>query len=679
MKKNLRFMALSAVGVVLIIAAFVIELHYMRLENVTFFTKLIIFILLNLNLIALLTLMFFVSKSLFKVYLERKNRVLGYKFKTRFVIVLVVLTMIPSILLFVVSISVITRYLDRWFDPQVRQPLTLSIDIAKAAYEMEREQALRYAQSLASGGKLDSTYTVQHLVRVPDDASETVKAGFEGKADVEVISDDNGDIIRAVAPEFREGRQTGVVVVESLMSPVISGNVEAIKGAYRNYQTLELWKTPIKVNYILILSFFTLMAVFMALWVALRVARGITDPIQMLAQATEDVARGNLDAIVESTREDEIGLLMKSFNNMVRELRESKESLQRALKESDRRRLIIENILDNINSGVISLDPAGNILTINNAACRILHLSPGMIIGENYSALLETLHSDELKEAVKQVRIRDSRIVEREFRVSVGDNRILLRIFMTALGDVDDFLGTLVVFDDMTELVRAQRALAWQEVARRIAHEIKNPLTPIKLSTDHMIKKWSNQDSDFGKVFERSTKTIIKEVESLKRLVDEFSRFGKMPEIRKSPTRISAILENVVNLYGDYREVTIRTVLPASEPLVDLDAEQFKRVIINIVDNAIQAMQSKGNIIITIRHERAANRVFVEIADDGPGIREEDREKLFLPYFSTKKDGTGLGLAIASKIITEHRGYIRIGDNTPQGTIFSIELPVREG
>lgn len=677
--KKLRFIIISLLAVVLIISAFAVELHYMRLESVSFFTKLIIFILLNLNLIALLTLIFFVSKSLLKVYLERKNKVLGYKFKTKFVIVLVVLTMIPSFLLFIVSSSVITRYLDRWFDPQVRQPLTLSVEIAKAAYEMERQQTLAYARSISSGISGGDAYSVHHLAALPENASETVRAGFEGKADVEVITGEKGDIVRAVAPEFRGGRQTGIVVVETLMSPEIRSNVEAIKVAYKNYQTLESWKTPIKVNYILILSFFTLMAIFMALWVALRVARGITDPIQMLAQATEDVARGNLDATVDSTREDEIGLLVQSFNKMVRELKESKGSLQTALKESDRRRLIIENILDNINSGVISLDPAGNILTINNAACRILMLEPGALISQNYSVLLTMLDSDELKEAVKQVRIRDSRVVEKEFRVTVGERRILLRIFMAALGDVDNFLGTLVVFDDMTELVRVQRALAWEEVARRIAHEIKNPLTPIQLSTDHMIKKWNNQDSDFGKVFERSTKTIIKEVESLRRLVNEFSRFGKMPAVRKAPTLISGVLEGVLNLYGDYKDIAIKTLLPDDEPLVDLDAEQFKRVIINIVNNAIQAMQAKGHILISVNHDRAANRVFVEIADDGPGIRDEDREKLFLPYFSTRRDGTGLGLAIASKIITEHRGYIRTRDNEPQGTIFSIELPVREG
>jgi two-component system, NtrC family, nitrogen regulation sensor histidine kinase NtrY len=204
-------------------------------------------------------------------------------------------------------------------------------------------------------------------------------------------------------------------------------------------------------------------------------------------------------------------------------------------------------------------------------------------------------------------------------------------------------------------------------------------LTPIQLSTEHMIKKWQSKDEDFGKIFDRSTKAIIKEVESLKNLVNDFSRFGKMPEIRKTAVSISAIAAEVINLYKDYKDVVITMSSRGEETPVELDPEQFKRVIINIVGNAIQAMQSKGKVDIRIEYDVPANRVLIDIADNGPGIRDEDKEKLFLPYFSTKKDGTGLGLAIASKVVTDHRGYIRILDNDPRGTIFSIELPIKEG
>ena len=677
--KNIRFTLFIMSIVLLIIVVFGIEFHYLGMENVPFLIKVLLFVLVNLNVVALLTLMFFVGKSLMRLYLERKHRVLGYKFKTKFVVVLVVMTLIPSAFLFIVSSGIITNYLDRWFDPQVRQPLDQSMEIAKAAYEMQRQQTLAYARAAANGSGHPEGFNVYSLVSVPENASETVKAGFEGKADVEVITSDTGDIVRAVVPKDAQRPQDGIVVVESAVDKIISRNAGTIQDAYKNYLALESWKLPIKTNYLLILGFSTLLMVFMALWIALRISRGILDPIQALAQATGEVARGNLEMSVDISRDDEIGILVSSFNAMVRELKENKESLQHAYSEADRRRLIIEKILENVNSGVISLDAEGNILTVNNAACRILNITPEDVTNKKYSNLLKILNSDELKETVRGIVIKDFKAVEKEVRIQVGERRILLRIFITSLQYAEDFMGTLVVFDDLTEIARAQKTLAWQEVARRIAHEIKNPLTPIKLSTEHMIKKWLNRDEDFGKVFDRSTRTIIKEVESLKRLVDEFSRFGKMPEIRKAPVLLPPIIESAMNLYKDYKGLKIHVSTQGDTVPVELDEEQFKRVLINIVDNAIQAMQNQGRIDIMVQYDVLSNRVYVDIADNGPGIREEDREKLFLPYFSTRRDGTGLGLAIASRVVTEHRGYIRVMDNSPSGTIFRIELPIKEG
>jgi two-component system nitrogen regulation sensor histidine kinase NtrY len=677
--KNLKFTLYIAASTLFVVSLFGVELHYMGLENVSFFTRVFLFALINLNIVALLTLMFFVGKNLIRIYFERKRRVLGYKFKTKFVVVLVGMTLIPSVFLFIVSSGIVTNYLDRWFDPQIRQPLNLAVEVARSAYEMQRQQTLAYARAFASGEALPEGLKRYSLTSIPENASETVKAGFEGREDVEVITGENGDIVRAVAPRNRQRPQDGIIVVESFMGKSISMNAGAIQEANRNYLALESWKIPIKTNYLLILGFSTLMMVFMALWSALRIARGITDPIQALAQATEEVARGNLNMSVEITRDDEIGLLAGSFNNMVRELKDNKESLQLAYAESDRRRLIIEKILENVNSGVISLDEGGNILTINTSACRILSISPEDLINRTYTVLLAHLNSEELKQAIKGIVIKDFKGMEKEIRVMVGGKLTLLRIFITGLRDSDNFMGTLVVFDDLTEVARAQRAIAWQEVARRIAHEIKNPLTPIKLSTEHMVKKWQNQDEDFGKVFVRATKTIIREVESLKRLVDEFSRFGKMPEVRKAPVFLSTIMEEVVTLYKGYKGIEMFFSSKGSEVPVELDAEQFKRVIINIVDNAIRAMQNQGRIDIMLEHDILSNRVYIDVSDNGPGIHEDDKERLFLPYFSTRKDGTGLGLAIASRVVTEHRGYIRVRDNKPHGTIFTIELPIKEG
>jgi two-component system nitrogen regulation sensor histidine kinase NtrY len=650
-----------------LVLVFGIEMYFMQLENIPFMTKLFLFVLLNLNIIALVTLIFFISKSFIKIYLERKHRILGYKFKTKFVVILVILTLIPSAFLFIVSSGIVTKYFDRLFDPQIKQPLNQSIEIAIAAYDMQRQQALMYAEAIVAGKTVPENLRVTYMKNLSEDASETIKAGFEGKSDTEVITGDEGDIIRAVVPKYSGGRQRGVIIVESFVSKSISENAEAIRQAYQNYMALESWKTPIKINYLLVLSFITLLIVFTALWAALRISRGIIDPIQMLVQSTEEVANGNLDVTIDIDRDDEIGQLVNSFNNMIK-----------GLKEGHRSQYVIEKIIENINSGVISLDPSSNILIINSAACKILDVAPETVVNKNYSELVSRLGSEELARAVKTINIRDFKRLEKEFNVTIGERQVLLQVFITSLRDAKSFLGTLVVFDDLTEVVRAQKALVWQEVARRIAHEIKNPLTPIKLSTEHMIKKWRNRDDDFEEGFDRSTKTIIKEVESLKRLVDEFSRFGKMPEIHKTTLLLSSIIDVVVNLYKDYDNLDIQVSVQDNEPAVGIDPEQFKRVIINIVENAIQAMQSKGKIDIAIRHDISSNRMYIAIADNGPGIKNEDKDKLFLPYFSTRKDGTGLGLAIASRVLTEHAGIIKVKDNKPTGTVFTIELPIKE-
>lgn len=666
----------------LIIAASSALIYFIRIGSASITTRVILLVLLNINIIALLTLMFFVVKALIKLYFERRERVLGSRFKTKIMAVFVTLTSIPSILLFLGASGLVTNYIDRWFTPQFRQPIDNTLDIARAVYEAERGKTLKAARSLTSKGSIPLGYSVVRLKELPDDASDVVREAFEGREGTEVISGESGDIVRAAVPEFSGKRRTGVVVVESSIPAEITINAERIKNAYEDYIKLEAWKQPLKLNYLFILGFFTLLVIFTALWVSLRIAKGITNPIMRLAQATEAVASGNLDVNINVKSDDEVGLLISSFNHMVRELKEGKESLQAAYFESDRRRLSMENILKNIQSGVISLDADGNIILINNAGCSILDVEADKIIGKNYKEILSSIKSDSLREFIRGLRMKTLRGVEKaDVWATIKGRRTMLRVSVMGLRVEANYLGLLVVFDDLTDVIKAQRALTWQEVARRVAHEIKNPLTPIKLSTERILKKWEQKDADFPQVFERSARTIIKEVDSLRRLVDEFSRFGKMPEIIKSPTDLAAIIEQVVNLYRDYKGINIKVSMPPDTPLIDMDGEQFKRVLINLFDNAIQAVQaigSSGNIDVRVNLNMDTNTVYIDVADNGPGIAEEDKEKLFLPYFSTKSGGTGLGLAIANRIITELRGYLRIRDNEPKGTVFTIEMPIRE-
>jgi two-component system nitrogen regulation sensor histidine kinase NtrY len=672
-------------GVIILALLFLVvlvatEIHFIRLGTLPVTTKVIFLILLNLNIIALLTLMFFVAKALTRLYLERKQNVLGSRFKTKIVVIFVILTSIPSVLLFIGASGLLTRYVDRWFTPQFRQPIDSTLNIARAIYDIERQKTLSAANAVASGRSYPAEYTVTRFRALPDNPSDVIKDAFDGIEGTEVISGENGDTVRAVVPDLTSsGRVQGIVVVESHIPREITVNVEQIKNAYEDYIKLEAWKQPLKLNYLIFLGFFTLIVIFTALWVSLRIARGISEPIQKLAEATGQVAAGNLDAAIGLKRDDEIGLLITSFNHMVSELKESKESIHAAYTESDRRRLYMENILENIQSGVICLDAEGRVMTINSAACRILDLVSEHVTGKNYKEILSAIQSDSLQQMIRGIKLKTLRTIEREVWATIRGKRTMIKVSIMGLREHASYLGLLVVFDDLTNVIKAQKALAWQEVARRIAHEVKNPLTPIKLSTERMLKKWQHKDEDFPQVFEGSMRTIIREVDSLRRLVDEFTRFEKMPEINRSPSSLADIIDGVVTLYKDYKGFSITTSLPENMPLVDLDGEQFKRVLINLFENAIQAMNNGGAIAVSVSLDDPANRVFINVADDGPGIREEDKEKLFLPYFSTKKEGTGLGLAIASRIIREHMGSLRVSDNLPRGTVFTIELPIKEG
>lgn len=666
---------------ILIVASFGLELHYLKHGSIPLLTRILLLLLLNVTILAFLILVFFVSKSIVTLILERRNRVLGYRFKTKLVVILVALTLLPALSLFILSSGLIANYIDRWFAPQIKKPLEDSIGIAKTIYEMERDKALDHARAFRANGRVSKNYTVTRFSSMPKNASETVKAAFAGEESTEIISGKRGDVIRAAIPEYRKkgkGRQIGVIVVESPVSPKIKNQIEGIKDAYENYLALEAWKLPIKVNYLVTLGFLTLVIAFLALWAGLKISKGITEPVQSLAQATELVAAGDLDVKVRIRRADEIGLLVNSFNHMVKELKEGKDSLQSAYVESDRRRLFLENILDNINSGVIMLDTTGCILMINKRACSIINISPDHVLGKKYSELLAQIHSEELRNIVSSIEGREFKPVTREVKALIGGKKLTIQVFITGLRDAEKYIGMLVVFDDITEIIEAQKALTWQDVAKKIAHEIKNPLTPIRLSAERMLKKWEQKEPDFEDVFHRSARTIVKETDSLKRLVDEFSKFGKMPEIRKKPSSVPALLTEVANLYSDYKglEITIRS--PDNSPQVELDGEQFKRVFINIFDNAIQAMANSGRIDVTVGFDDLSETAQIDIADSGPGIQDQDKEKLFLPYFSTKKNGTGLGLAIANRIVTEHGGHIRVYDNEPRGTVFSISVPVKE-
>ncbi|MCE5311611.1 MAG: HAMP domain-containing protein, partial [Nitrospiraceae bacterium] len=448
-----------------------------------------------------------------------------------------------------------------------------------------------------------------------------------------------------------------------------------LREMYEDLLKQQGFKSPLRVNYILILGFITLLIVFTGLWVSLKISRGITIPIQELAAATEQIAAGNLDLKVNAASEDEIGLLTDSFNQMVTQLKDNKESLQSAYREIDRRRLYLETILENINSGVIFLDPSGKIVTANKLTGTLLDMDVQSLIGKNYRDFISMLHSEELAEMARELSGRVITESKKVVKVSINGRLMHFRIYLAALRDSESAgaLGMLVVFDDISDLIKAEKALAWQEVAKRLAHEIKNPLTPIKLSAERLMRKWRQGAQDFGEVLEKSVSTITSEVESLRGLVDIFSRYGRMPEMKKEPVVIRSLIESVVFMYSGFKNIDITVETQEGLPEVKIDIEQIKRVLINVLDNAIKAMNSSGSITISARMEE--NTIIIDVADTGPGISDDIKDKLFMPYFSRSNGGTGLGLAIAGKIISDHSGFITVKDNRPTGAVFTIGIP----
>ncbi len=670
----LSFAAIIVTGVVL---------NYLGIEHGPLLIKIgFIFVIVNV-ILYLLLLIFFVGRNLVNVYTEKKRKAIGSKFRTKLVASFLGLVLIPSALLFILSNQLINNSIDTWFSLEVQKPIYDSMDIARTFYFKERQNAAEYAKLLASDGDLlprgprknpDGGGFNSYLLTAPDN-SDLVKEAFNGRAGTDVLSTDKGDIIRAAAPVAEGDGITGVVVVETLIPRELVAKMESVQRAFNDYLQIKTQQNPIRFLYFLMLTVATLLIIFLALWVSLRIAKGITVPIQSLAEATRTVAHGDLDFRIDLDRDDEIGMLINSFNKMLDEIREGKRSLERAYRESDRRRLSMESILESINTGVIFFDRSGRITTLNNAACSMLGIDRRDIEGRSHKVLLGRLKSDELISMVKRLSEKGFGAVEKEVHIYINGRPMDLRIYMTIIKDsANKFFGTLAVFDNLTEIIMAQRALAWQEVAKRIAHEIKNPLTPIRLSAERVLKKWNERAEDFEEILNRSTRTIVHEVNSLRSLVDEFSRFGKMPRIHLESINIRTVIEEVAELYVNLKDVEILTSFTGDMPEIEIDKKQIKMALINLIDNAIQAKTRR--IWLNTSYNPALDLVRIEVADDGTGIREEDKDKLFFPYFSTRKEGTGLGLAIVNSIISKHRGYIRVQDNEPRGTRFIIELSV---
>ena len=688
-----------------------------------------IFALLNLNLIVLLLLVVLLLRNLVKLWFERRQNVIGAKFKAKLVLSFLALALAPAILIFVIASNFINKSIEGWFKPQVERPLDQALAVAQTYYSNLERTALRHGRYLGRVIDRDgllaanrreslsaflveqqerlgiSAVTVfgaqgQELMHVRDplladlptqDVNENqLKRGLAGQEVTTVREVAAGDVIEAAMPVWSastgaEQQVVGAIVVAMHVPDRLEARVRGISQAFQEYKQLKLLKTPIKGIYILLFLLMTLIVVFSFTWFGLYLARGITGPIAELAEATREIAAGNLAYKVRTRADDEIGVLVESFNRMTDDLGESKKRLEEAyLDLSDKhteledRRRYTETVLEAITTGVVSFDPLGRLTTINRAAARMFGLAQTGAVGKLLEEVFVGPAFREVVALVQRAPRAKGAAIEQELQLRLGGATLSLLASATALRGPDgEYTGAVVVFDDLTELLKAQRVAAWREVAQRIAHEIKNPLTPIQLSAQRLRRRLRGSSGEEQQLVAECTETIIQEVDGLKRLVDEFSRFARMPVLAPRPTDVRPLVDAVVTLYREsHPGVPLATRHVGDLPLLEVDPDHIKRAVLNLVDNAVQAVGTVGEVMVETVYLPETGHARIIVSDTGPGISAEDKEKLFLPYFSTKVAGMGLGLPIVHEIVTEHGGTVRVEDNEPRGSRFIVEVPV---
>jgi two-component system nitrogen regulation sensor histidine kinase NtrY len=686
----------------------------------------LMFILININLLLLVLMIYLVFRNLVKLIYDRRRNVLGAKIRTKLVIAFVSLTLLPTIVLFFFALNFITTSIEFWFDVPVEQALENSLWVGGRLYSRTEENNKffleRISYQLKTKNLLDAKNpkALSHYIRIVQrefnlDAVEVYAANAErltfalapkleneyfGIISAEDLQKDmpaegirsisqtipSGEFVKTIATvpfAVQSDEAAGFVVATRLIPPDLSENLQFIRRGFAEYQQIKLLKKPIQITYYISLSIVALLVLFCAVWFGFYMARSISLPIKELAEGTRRVADGDLNYSIDPVADDEFGSLVKSFNQMTQDIRTSRGQLELSARmlrkqniEIEEKRRFMEVVLKSVSAGVVTLDAKGMISTMNKSAEKMLNLKSEQILNKSYKDLLDGPFLELANEIMDNLSLSSGDTVELPLKLTIEGRPRSFLISVNALkDDAGQHMGTLMVFDDLTELEKGQRMAAWREVARRIAHEVKNPLTPIALSAQRLKRKYAQFVDD--NIFEECTETIISQVELIRNLVNEFSSFARFPSANPVPCDLMPIIEETLALYREgHPSVNFKINNTGDIPLLNLDRQQMKQAFINLIDNAISAIKGSGNITIGVTHDPILKKVRMEIADDGQGISNEDKTRLFQPNFSTKKTGMGLGLTIVNTIIADHNGMINVQDNTPRGAKFVIELPV---
>ena len=644
--------------------------------------RLLLFVLLNINLLLIIGILFVILRGIVKLVLERQRGIIGSRFRTKLVVTYVATSLLPVIILFVIATDLLRVSVDRWFATPVKEILENSEAIAQMAQDQLAEVAAGAAREIAGSPEATDEARVDRILshvlqyhRV--DTAAVYRAGILVKAHsnprvpVHEVADPSLRFFEEVAAKKRAVKidlvtsgkwirsavpfGAGEVAVAGVFIPnAMSRRIDASIIAHNNFQQLQSQRSALKASQTMLFLAVTLAILFGTLWTSIYASRRITVPIKALAEATARLADGAVGHRVEVTATDEVGRLIDSFNDMSMQLATQRQQL------TETNRLMV-TVLESVATGIIAFTDELELLSINRAALQMLQLdslAPRTNLRDLLSGELEPLDAALRELTSGRARTREVALILR------GELRYL-ELSATRLGTGS---GWVLAIEDSTQLVQAQKLAAWNEAARRIAHEIKNPLTPIQLSAERIARKFGAMDP----AIDEGCRIIITEVSQLSRMVDEFSRFARMPAVHLRHAQLAEILQQAAALYREVKPDVSVSVDVAEDIELLMDPEQIRRAVGNLLKNAVEATES-GVIRVTAR--RAPHRVVIEVADPGRGVPDSDKEKLFLPYFSTKRRGTGLGLAIVHRIVRDHDGQISVHDNHPRGTRFEIELP----
>jgi len=716
-------------------------------------TTLLLWALTSLNVILLVICTLILLRNLLKLYFERRSNQLGSKFRTKLVFAFTGLSMIPAVFMALFGYTLLHRNLDKWFSTPIDQVVNNVGLIVEEISQDARIHASRSARFLAAHPAVqglatpaeDSLNEIKSLAADYEiglllffDGSRKLTGIYQtgevyapGHSQFQVIADRlklvtwNGpqghiteqafnrlinnagkkEITLDAADEKGQMMVLAGAAVETggfdppssiVIGYQIPGNLlklaSEISKSSQDYKGLAKERPVVRDNLMLWLGLITILIVFAAVWIGLYLSKRIAIPIRALAEASNEVSKGNLRVQVDCPAQDELEILVHSFNRMTSQLYESSEKLEKTNQDLhssnqalEERRRYTEAVLQNIPTGVISITSDHKISRVNTAAQRMFKCDLS-VINRGIDALFHSRDLVEIQALIE--RASKSGSASRDFRLHLKDRTLYCAVTLSALdSEVPSSQGCVMVLEDLTELLKAQKANAWREVARRMAHEIKNPLTPIQLSADRLLKNFKKSDElsatkpggiGFETVLRECVQTIHHEVASLKAMVDEFSRFARLPAASMVSTNVNLLIEQTLASYnGRLDGVHLDASLAPELPEIKADPEQLKRVFVNLIDNALEALEDASEKELSLTSSFYPNRHTVEVVvkDTGHGISSADKEKLFLPYFSTKRRGTGLGLAIASRIIADHKGYIHVEDNIPVGASFVVEIP----